>query len=137
MNKLLGSIAVALPILLTACADSGGMQNFGAPTAAVDPANDPNAYRLQQDMYECRQIAEQGSGGTLMSGAKGAAIGGLVGAAGGAAIGAIAGSPGTGAAIGATAGALGGGAQQGYSAHSDKNRIYKNCLRNRGHNVLD
>lgn len=137
MNKLSGSLAVVLSLLLTACADSGGMQSFGAPTAAVDPANDPNAYRLQQDQYECRQIAEQGSGGTLASGAKGAAIGGLVGAAGGAAIGAIAGSPGTGAAIGAAVGGIGAGTQQGYSAHSDKNRIYKNCLRNRGHNVLD
>ncbi|MGR8933717.1 MAG: glycine zipper family protein [Gammaproteobacteria bacterium] len=137
MKKLLSSIVAALPLLLGACADSGGMQNFGAPTAAVDPHNDPNAYRLQQDQYECRQIAEQGSGGTLMQGAKGAAIGGLVGAAGGAAVGAIAGNAGKGAAIGAAVGGIGAGAQQGYSAQSDKNRIYKNCLRNRGHNVLD
>lgn len=137
MNKLLGSFAVALPLLLTACAETGGMQNIGAPRAAVDPHNDPNAYRLQQDEYECRQIADQGSGGTLMQGAKGAAIGGLVGAAGGAALGAIAGDAGKGAAIGAAVGGIGAGAQQGYSAQSDKNRIYKNCLRNRGHNVLD
>jgi hypothetical protein len=131
MNKLMGRIAMALPLLLGGCADAG------APRAALDTYNDPNAYRLQQDQYECRQIADSGSGGTLAQGAKGAAIGGLIGAAGGAALGAIAGNAGTGAAIGATVGGIGGATQQGYSAQSDKNRIYKNCLRSRGQNVLD
>lgn len=137
MNKLLLGIAAVLSLLLGACASGGGGQSFGAPTAAVDTYNDPNAARLQQDQYECQQMAEQTAGNTALEGAKGAAIGGLLGAAGGAAIGAIAGNAGKGAAIGAAAGGIGGAAKQGYGAHSDKNRIYKNCLRNRGHNVLD
>jgi outer membrane lipoprotein SlyB len=134
MYKALGSIALA--ILLAACAEGGGLQNFGAPSATVDVANDPNASRLQQDEYECRQLADQNVS-TLKKGAIGAGVGGLGGAAGGAAIGAMAGSAGKGAAIGAGVGVLGGAIQQTYSAQTEKERIYKNCLRQRGHPVTN
>jgi outer membrane lipoprotein SlyB len=98
-------------------------------TKGVDSA------RYQQDLYECRQYAEQ------VSPAGDAAVGGLAGAAGGAALGAIVGAftggAGTGAAIGAaTGGAVGvaGGAGKGIT---DQQRIINNCLRGRGYNVLN
>jgi hypothetical protein len=131
MNKLLlGGFAVTLPLLLSACASK----------AVVDTYGDKNVQYLEQDRLECQQIAEQGADGAALSGAKGAAVGGLLGAGTGAAVGAIAGGgsgAAKGAAIGGVLGVVGGGAQQAFSGQSEKDRIYKNCLRNRGHNVLD
>lgn len=68
---------------------------------------------------------------------KGAAVGGAVGAAAGAAIGAVVGSPGTGAALGAAAGGIGGAGQTGVSGDEQYKRAYINCLRQRGHNVVN
>ena len=87
-----------MSLVLSACYSLGGYQ----PT--VDAYGDKNAYRINQDMAECRQLAEQAAGGgtgkeTLI----GDGVGGLIGAAAGAAIGAAAGNPGMGAAIGAGA----------------------------------
>ncbi|WP_027158696.1 glycine zipper family protein [Methylobacter luteus] len=125
--------------LITACAGQGGMMNSlgGGWTPTVDTYNDPNAYRLNQDMAECGQIADQSAGGTLTEGAKGAAVGGLIGGAGGAALGAITGDPGKGAAIGAAALGLSGGAYQGYQAREAYKRAYSSCLRQRGHRVIN
>ncbi len=117
--------------LLSACAS----QTNWAPT--VDPYGNPNAHRLNQDLHECRQLAHQASGGTALETAKGAGVGGLLGAAAGAAIGAIAGNPATGAAIGATAGVFGGGSKTGFQAEYDYKRAYSNCLRHRGHYLLN
>ena len=124
MKKFL-AVAVALATL-TGCAQSY--------QPVVDTKGHDTA-RYQQDLFECRQYAEQ------TSPAGNAAVGGLAGAAGGAALGAIggaiAGNAGTGAAIGAaTGGALGvgGGA---YSGVSEQQRIIDNCLRGRGYNVLN
>jgi uncharacterized protein YcfJ len=93
--------------------------------------------RYQQDLYECRQYAEQ------TSPVQDAAVGGLGGAAAGAALGAITGalvggvSAGSGAALGAaTGGALGVGAGA-YSGVNEQQRIIDNCLRNRGYSVLN
>ena len=119
-------------LLLAACAS----QTNWAPT--VDPySNTSNNSRLNQDMYECRQLANQASGGTASETAVGVGVGGLLGAASGAAIGAIAGNAGKGAAIGATAGAIGGGTRQGLQAEDVYKRAYSNCLRNRGHSVVN
>jgi putative VirB-like lipoprotein len=103
MKKFL-TVAVAMATL-TGCAQSY--------QPVVDTRGHDTA-RYQQDLFECRQYAEQ------TSPAGNAAVGGLAGAAGGAALGAIggaiAGNAGTGAAIGAaTGGALGvgGGAYSG------------------------
>ncbi|MCL7422215.1 MAG: hypothetical protein M8364_15055 [Methylobacter sp.] len=126
--------------LITACANQGGFGNtlgFGW-TPTVDPYNDPYAYRINQDMAECGQIAEQSAGGTLTETAKGAAVGGLIGGAGGAALGAATGgNAGKGAAIGASALGVAGGALQGYQARDAYKRAYSNCLRNRGHRVIN
>ena len=130
MKKLTTSIVFIGSILLTACASQSGW------TPTIDSYNDPNAYRINQDMAECKQLAEQASGGTAKEAAMGAGGGALLGAAGGAIIGAFTGSAGTGAAIGAATGGLGGGAIKGMSAEDKYKNAYNNCMSNRGHRVV-
>ena len=91
--------------------------------------------RYQQDLYECRQYAEQ------VSPAGKAAVSGLGGAAAGAALGAITGAlvggvgAGEGAAFGAaTGGAVGVGAGA-YSGVKEQEQIIDTCMRGRGYNV--
>jgi len=118
-------------LLLTSCAQMTSYQ----PT--VDTYGDPNAFRLNQDMAQCQQLASQASGGALKETAIGAGVGGLIGAAGGAALGAIIGNPGTGAAIGAAAGGMGGAAKQGLQSSDTYKSAYNSCLRQRGHKVIN
>ncbi len=84
----------------------------------------------QRDLAECRQYAEQVPTGE--EAAKGAAGGAILGAA----IGAIFGDSRT-AARGAGAGAVTGGARGAGKAGNEKDRVVKNCLRNRGYRVLN
>jgi hypothetical protein len=87
------------------------------------------------DLAACREYADQ------VDIASGAAGGTAIGAAGGAALGAvlgwITGDPGTGAALGAVSGGATGGVSGGGSRASKKDRIVRNCLRERGYPVLD
>lgn len=131
MNKRYLLPLLSASLLFSGCATQTGW------TPTVDPYGDPNAYRLNQDIAECQQLAKQASGGTARETAKGAAVGGLLGAASGAAIGAISGDAGTGAAYGAAIGGIGGGAKQGFQAEDQYKRAYINCMRNRGHNVIN
>lgn len=131
MNKNTLSLTVLGGLLLSACATQTGW------TPQVDTYNDRNAYRLNQDMAECAQLAEQTSGSVAKETAIGAGVGGLVGAAGGAAVGAIVGDPGKGAALGAAVGGVGAGAHQGYQANERYKNAYRSCLRQRGHNVIN
>lgn len=130
MNTLTSNAIIIGSILLSACASQTGW------TPTVDPYNDPNAYRINQDMAECRQLASQASGGTAKEAAVGAGVGGLVGAAGGAVVGAFTGNPGAGAAIGAAAGGFGGAAKQGFTAEEKYKNAYNNCMSGRGHRVV-
>lgn len=130
MNKIVSSSVLIGSILLSACASQGGW------TPTVDSYNDPNAYRINQDMAECKQLAGQASGGTATETAVGAGTGALVGAAGGAVVGAFTGSPGMGAAIGAAAGGLGGGAMKGFSAEDKYKNAFNNCMSGRGHRIV-
>lgn len=130
MNKIVSSSVLIGSILLSACASQGGW------TPTVDSYNDPNAYRINQDMAECKQLAGQASGGTATETAVGAGTGALVGAAGGAVVGAFTGSPGMGAAIGAAAGGLGGGAMKGFSAEEKYKNAFNNCMSGRGHRIV-
>jgi len=130
MKKLATSIVLVGGVLLSACASQTGW------TPTVDSYNDPNAYRINQDMAECKQLASQASGGTVKETAIGAGVGGLVGAAGGAVVGAFTGNPGAGAAIGAAAGGLGGAAKQGFSAEDRYKNAYNSCMSQRGHRVI-
>ncbi|MCX7086801.1 MAG: hypothetical protein NTV00_01980 [Methylococcales bacterium] len=129
--KIVTSLLLLATVLITGCAEQRGW------TPTVDSYGDPNAYRLNQDMSECQQLASHASGGVGKEGAIGMAAGGLLGAAGGAAVGAIAGNPAAGAMIGATAGGLGGGATQGFQANEAYKRAYNTCLRNRGHRPIN
>ncbi len=130
MNHQRKLTALILSATLTGCATYSGW------TPTVDTYNDPNAMHMQQDMEECKMLARQ-AGGVASEAAKGALAGGLLGGAAGAALGAIAGSPGKGAALGAAAGGLGGAAQSGVSGDEQYKRAYMNCLRNRGHKVIN
>ncbi len=131
MNKLKIGIIITSAVMLSACYSYGGYQ----PT--VDTYNDPNAYRLNQDAAECKQLAQQSAGGsTVKETAVGAGVGGLIGAAGGAVVGAFTGNPGAGAAIGAAAGGLGGAAKQGFTAEDRFRNAYNQCMSGRGHNVI-
>ncbi len=130
MNRISFSPLIACVLLLSACAEQRGW------TPTVDIYNDPNAYRLNQDMEECRALASQSVSGVKDT-ATGAAVGGLVGAAGGAALGAITGDPGKGAAIGAVAGGIGGAGYQGLQSDDRYKNAYRSCLRQRGHRVLN
>jgi hypothetical protein len=123
--------ALALVLALSACVN----QNTWTPT--VDPYTDPNAARLGVDEAQCRQIATQASGGSLQQTGKGVLIGGLLGAAAGAAIGAAVGDPGAGAAIGAAAGGFGGGGYEASQSSQSFQQVFENCLRERGHRVLN
>lgn len=131
MKKSALGITMIGGLLLSACASQTGW------TPTVDTYDSPNAYRLNQDLYECEQLAREASGGTAKETAIGAGVGGLIGAAGGAAVGAFAGDPGKGAAIGAAAGGFGGGAKQGFEAEEAFKRAFRTCLRNRGHSVVN
>ena len=117
-------------VLFSGCASYSNWQ----PVA--DPSNDKNAANLGVDTEQCRQLASQ-AGSVATETAKGVAVGGLLGAAAGAAIGAVAGNPGAGAAIGASAGGIGGGAGTGISADDQYKRAYINCMRGRGHNIIN
>jgi len=121
---------VAIALIFSGCATYGGWK------PVVDTYNDPNAARVAQDDQECEALAKQaGSVGTET--AKSAAVGGLVGAAAGAAIGAAVGNPGTGAAIGAASGGIGGGTFSGVGADEEYKRAFSNCMRQRGHKVIN
>lgn len=129
-KAILAVIPILALTLMNGCATYSGWQ------PVVDSRNDPNAAMIPQDTEECKMLArEAGSTGTET--AKGMAAGGLLGAAAGAAIGAAVGSPGTGAAIGAAAGGMGGATQQGVSGDEQYKRAYINCMRGRGHNVIN
>lgn len=131
MNTLFTKSLVISTLFISACSTQTGW------TPTVDPYGDPNSYRLEQDMYECKQLALRASGNTAVETAKGTAIGALIGAAAGAAIGAAVGDPGAGAAIGAAAGGFGGGTKQGFGTEMNYERAYINCLRHRGHHVIN
>jgi outer membrane lipoprotein SlyB len=119
---------IALLLGLTGCAQS---YQPVVDTKGVDSA------KYQQDLYECRQYAEQ------VSPAEKAGEGALIGAAGGAALGAVVGAltggvgAGEAAAWGAGTGAVVGGGTGVYRGVESQQQIIDNCLRGRGYNVLN
>lgn len=104
-----------LSLYLAGCASN--------PVVAPATANSP---QYRNDLAECRQIARQAGSGREI------ATKGAVGAGVGAATGAIADdAAGKGAAIGAIAGITAGA----FSADAKQDRIVRQCLRDRGHQV--
>jgi outer membrane lipoprotein SlyB len=123
--------------LLAGCATTS--QTQWTPT--VDTYGNSRAQYLSRDMEECRALATRASGSTSEQAAHGAMSTGLLGAAGGAAIGGILGgsrsSLGRGAALGAVTGALAGGTSSAAQTDAAFKRAFNNCMRQRGHNVIN
>jgi uncharacterized protein YcfJ len=121
----------ALGILCAGCVT----QQPWVPT--VDTFNNSRNQYIARDMEECRALALRVSGSAPQEAVRGAATGGLVGAAAGAALGAAFGSPGRGAAVGAAAGGIGLGATRASQSERAFKQAYANCMRQRGHNVVN
>lgn len=83
-----------------------------------------------RDLAECRSYAEQVPTGSEV--AKGTVGGAVIGGV----LGAIVGDSRT-ASKAAGAGAVTGGVRGGSKAENEKDRVVKNCLRNRGYKVLN
>ena len=116
---------------------AGGCAQHQHWTPTVDTFNNSRSQYVSRDLEECRQLARQVSGDTSSEAMRGAVTGGLVGAASGAALGAAFGSAGRGAAVGAAAGGLGLGAVRASQSDAAFRRSYTNCMRQRGHNVVN
>jgi hypothetical protein len=117
-------------LIFSGCASQGGYR----PT--VDPYGDARANRIGQDLYECESLAHQASrvGDEAV---KGGLVGGGIGMLGGLMLGGLSGRPVEGAMAGATVGGLAGGVSQGANADQRFVHAYRNCMINRGHNVID
>ena len=133
-----------LLVLLVGIAPLAGCMTTASQTQwtpTVDTYGNSQAQFLSRDTEECRSLAMRASGSTSEQTTSGAVSGGLLGAAGGAAIGGILGgsrsSLGTGAALGAVTGALAGGASSASQTDAAFQRAFNNCMRQRGHNVLN
>jgi uncharacterized protein YcfJ len=133
-HSIVGRVRALLSLFVSTLL--AGCYSYGGWSPVVDPYNDPHMARVEQDKVECQDLARQ-AGSTGTEAAQGGVAGGVIGAAAGAAIGAAVGSPGTGAAIGAAAGGIGGATTQGVSGEDQFKRAYINCMRNRGHNVIN
>jgi len=95
----------AIGLILASAIIGSGCATYGGYQPVVDPYNDPNIGRLEQDKAECGSLANQ-AGSVGAETMKGVGVGALIGAAGGAAMGAIYGNPATGAATGAAIGGM-------------------------------
>lgn len=113
-----------------------GCATDAAWTPTVDTFGNERAQYLSRDTAECRALAQQ-AGASSGNPTQGAVRGAAVGAAGGAAMGAVLGNAGRGAAIGALAGGLSQGTRQAAVSDANFRRAFSNCLRSRGHNVLN
>ena len=107
-------------LLLTACASD----RFIIDQKGTDMSN------YSRDLAECQTYAEQVPKGSEV--AKGTVGGAVVGGV----LGAIVGDSRT-ASRAAGAGAVTGGLRGGSKAENEKDRVVKNCLRNRGYKVLN
>jgi hypothetical protein len=90
--------------------------------------------KFQQDMAECRMLADQVN--VTEDGVTDGLIGAGFGAAAGAALGALSGNAGMGAATGSVVGAFGAGGTGAVSAAQRQKTIMNNCLTGRGYKIL-
>lgn len=134
MNKLLAPTLILSTLLLGACAQTRGY----TPTVDSKTSTPTAAANITADTQECETLAKQASGNTAAETAIGAGVGGAIGAGTGAIVGAVAGSSmGTAAMIGAAAGGIAGAAKQGYESDSKYKKSFQDCMKLRGHNVVD
>lgn len=106
---------------------AGGCAGTRRSEVVIDP-DGVDMGQFDRDLEDCRQIAKQ----VDQKAGAGAVGGALVGAA----IGAIVGNSST-AARSAGVGAVLGGAGGAGSTHKEKKVVVKNCMRDRGYNVLN
>ena len=107
----------------------------GCGVANYSPVVDRPGPNYQQDLAECRALAEQRVTGAE-GGVAGAAIGAGIGAIIGVGIGLIFGvNAGRTAAAGAIGGGASGGVGSAVQAHNLQKTIVVNCLVNRGHAI--
>jgi uncharacterized protein YcfJ len=120
MQRIITLLTLACILLIGGCAGHGSK-----------PIIDPEGVDMAQfdaDVAECEQIAtqvEEKAGGQA---AGGAVVGGLIGAIVGGRSSAV---------VGAGVGAVGGGARGAVGTQQEKNKVVKNCLRNRGYKILN
>ena len=93
----------------------------------IDPAGVDMA-QYDQDVRECEQIAQQVEQKAGEGAGEGAVVGGLIGGIFGGSDGAL---------KGAGAGAVGGAARGSADTQREKSTVVKNCLRNRGYQILN
>jgi outer membrane lipoprotein SlyB len=120
---------VVLSTLLHGCAS---MSNY---TPIVDTFGDSRVQYISADMQECKQLAQQAS--VAKDALSYGLAGGVAGGAGGAALGAVIGNPAVGAAAGAAGAGIIGGTYGAFQADERYKRIYRQCMRNRQHHVVD
>jgi hypothetical protein len=130
--------AVVLALMAVALAGCAGPKPILYPNDQLRAVGQAQA---DQDIAECRELAEQAGASAGSSTARrtagqtvaGGAIGGAVGAAGGA----VLGRPGTGAAFGAATGATASMLRSTFGGGSEPSQAYRNvvdrCLRERGY----
>ena len=123
--------------LLAGCATTS--QTQWTPT--VDTYGNSRAQYLSRDTEECRALAMRASGRSEKT-ARHRALSCLFACrSGGSAIGGILGgsraSLGRGAAVGAVGGALAGGASSAAQTEAQFKQAFRNCLRQRGHTVIN
>jgi outer membrane lipoprotein SlyB len=128
------SFAASAALMTLLAATAGWARGW---TPVVDTYGSSRAQYLGRDLEECRMLANQAGGDSVGQGARGAVRGGLVGAAGGAAIGAALGNAGRGAAVGAAAGGVTRGVGAANQSDAQFRQAYSNCMRARGHRVLN
>lgn len=136
MRRLL-SLLTAVAIV-TGCATTSQAQW----TPTVDTYGSSRAQYLTRDTEECRSLAMRASGSTSEKATQSAISRGLVGAATGAAVGAVVDRDNwrgarRGAAIGGAAGAISGGSGAAARTDATFQRAFNNCMRQRGHTVIN
>jgi len=127
MKKRIGSTAtlVALPIVMLVLA------GCGAHRPVVDPKTSQHPELYEADLAECQQLAQQapGAGG-------GAVAGAAVGTALGAGLAVATGHKGVAGQM-AGGGAVIGGARGAGAGARERRQIVSNCMKGRGHAVLN
>src|SRR5437868_4872907 len=116
---------VALPMMMTVVA------GCGAHRPVVDPKTSAHPERYESDLAECQQLAQQAPGGGA-----GAVAGAGVGAALGAGLAVATGHKGVAGQMAGGGAVIGGARGAGAGAH-ERRQIVSNCMKGRGHAVLN
>ncbi len=119
MNKILFAVLFVGVVVATGCARRAEV--------VIDPAG-VDMGKYEHDLAECQQIAKQVNQKALGGAAGGAVVGGAVGG--------IIGDSDT-AGKGAGVGAVTGAARGAAATNQERQKVVKNCMRNRGYKVLN